>query len=117
MSLFPEDDAVGQDGILCRETSVGEYDPRRYRGEWWEYQANQCMASLLLPRGIFREQVETAVKSEGVGSFEDAVRVGSGDRVVRSLSFCFDVSNQVVYYRLKGLGCVDNPQSTLCLNV
>ena len=116
MSLFPEDGAPEQDGILCREASVGDYDERRYRGEWWEYQANQCMAALLLPRKLFREKVDSEVESMGAVSFNEVVRRGSGEKVVQSLANCFDVSQEAVFYRLKGLGYVANSQLTLSLN-
>ena len=116
MSLFPENGASEQDGILCREASVGDFDERRYRGEWWEYQANQCMAALLLPRKIFLEKADNAIESMGAVSFNEAVRRGSGEKVVRTLSNCFDVSQEAVFYRLKGLGYVTNSQLTLALN-
>ena len=74
MSLFPEDEAIEKEEILCREGSVEDYDKRRYRGEWWEYQANQCMAALLLPRELFREKVDSAVESMSAMSFNEAVR-------------------------------------------
>ena len=115
MSLFPDDRAPAQD-ILCREASVGSGDERRYRGEWWEYQANQCMASLLLPRKLFGEKVQSELESRGVASFDEVIRKGSATKAVRSLSDCFDVSQEAVFYRLQGLGHVANPQSSFSLN-
>ena len=115
MSLFPEEETLEDEAILCRESNIGTYEKHRYRGEWWEFQANQCMASLLLPRELFRENLDTAVESVGEASFDDAVRRGSGEGVVLSLSHCFDVSLEMVYYRLKRMGCVNNPQSPLPL--
>ena len=116
MSLFSEDGATEKEEILCREGSVEDYDKRRYRGEWWEYQANQCMAALLLPRDLFREKVDSEVESMSAASFDEVIRRGSGKKVVRSLTNCFDVSQEAIFYRLKGLGYVANPQSTLPLN-
>ena len=116
MPLFPEDDAPEQEGILCREASFGNYDERRYSGEWWEYQANQCMASLLLPRKLFLEKVDGEVEAMGAASFDEVICRDSGEKVVRSLANCFDVSLEAVLFRLKGLGYVANPQSTLTLN-
>ena len=114
MSLFPEDGVLHQEGILCREASVGNYDERQYHGEWWEYQANQCMAALLLPRELFREKVDRAIESMGAASFNEAVRKGSSEEIVRLLSHCFDVSQKMVLYRLEGLGYIANsPQLTL----
>ena len=107
MSLFPEDGSRGQEGILCREASVGthgEYEDRRYRGEWWEYQANQCMAAVLLPRELFREKANGAVESMGAKSFKEALLRGSGEKVLRLLADCFNVSQEAVFYRMQELG-------------
>jgi Zn-dependent peptidase ImmA (M78 family) len=89
--------------ILCRETEVGQF---KYKGEWWEYQANQCMAALLLPVRLFREATERAMSGLGFVSFEDAIRSGRADALVRELSDFFDVSQEAVFYRLDHLGFV-----------
>ena len=105
MSLFPEDGTREQEGILCREASVGVHHvERRYSGEWWEYQANQCMAAILLPRELFREKASSALESAGAVSFEEALRRGRGERVVQSLADCFNVSLEAVFYRMQELG-------------
>ena len=117
MSLFPDDIAAKKkNSTLCRDESVGVFDQRRYRGEWWEYQANQCMAALLLPRRLFREKTGGALEAMGVVSFGEAVRMDRSDEVVRSLANCFDVSQEAIYYRLKGMGYVpDEEQKSLAL--
>ena len=116
MSLFPDDNAPAHEDILCREASVGSGDERRYQGEWWEYQANQCMASLLLPRKLFGEKVQSGLESRGAASFDEVIRKGSAAKAVRSLSDCFDVSQEAVFYRLQDLGHVANLQSSFSLN-
>jgi hypothetical protein len=90
-------------GILCRDDAVGRLG---YNGEWWEYQANQCMASLLLPRRLFRSYVEKVLRALQVRDFERAIREGLAEQAVRQLAGRFDVSQQVVFYRLSALGFV-----------
>jgi hypothetical protein len=36
--------------ILCRSQDILVETPRPYQGRWWEFQANQAIGSLLLPR-------------------------------------------------------------------
>lgn len=103
-SLFGDDFAPQErPGILCRDETVGRLG---YNGEWWEYQANQCMASLLLPRRLFRSHVEKVLRSLQVRDFERAIREGSAEQAVRQLAGIFDVSQQAVFYRLSALGFV-----------
>lgn len=90
-------------GILCRDDAVGRLG---YNGEWWEYQANQCMASLLLPRRLFRSYVERVLRSLQVRDFERAIREGLAEQAVRHLADIFDVSQKAVFYRLSALGFV-----------
>jgi hypothetical protein len=37
--------------ILCRDQTDGTQS-KQYRGQWWEYQANRCIGSLLMPRPL-----------------------------------------------------------------
>lgn len=114
LPLFSEDDAPKKEEFLCREGRVGVYDERRYRGEWWEYQANRCMAALLLPRDLFCEKADNFIKFMGAASFKEIVRKGSGEDMVRMLAYCFDVSQQAVFYRLEELDYTTNKlQATL----
>ena len=46
---FP-DLGENQRRILCRSEDILVETPRSYRGRWWEFQANQAIGSLLLPR-------------------------------------------------------------------
>jgi Zn-dependent peptidase ImmA (M78 family) len=91
---------------MCREEGVGSF---RYRGEWWEYQANQCMASLLLPRRLFIEKTAILLRAAGLESFEKAIRSGTAEHLVRDLASCFDVSHEAVFYRLEAMGFVPKP--------
>jgi hypothetical protein len=53
ITLFGADAVANSTGskILCRDGQrVGFYD-----GKWWEYQANQAIGALLLPRKLVRQ--------------------------------------------------------------
>ncbi len=92
--------------LMCREASVGSF---KYSGEWWEYQANQCMVALLLPRRFFINKANEVLTSLDCASVEDAVERDQGEDVLRALANCFDVSFEATWYRLASTGFV--PQS------
>ena len=103
-SLFADGTTIeDRPTILCRDDSIGQTG---YSGHWWEYQANQCMAELLMPRGLTSKYVKQVFKKYGVESFEDAARKGRQEDVVRGLANVFDVSWKAVMYRLKELGYI-----------
>ena len=87
--------------ILCRGDGI---DGATYRGEWWEYQANQCMASLLLPRQHVSVYVRTLLADGGFKTGEECLAHGSGELLVRDLSNEYDVSQTATLYRLWSLG-------------
>jgi hypothetical protein len=112
LSMFPVPDRRGQDfrtAIMCRQEGVGHSG---YRGEWWEYQANQCMAALLLPRTLFSTSVRRELAECGVPSFEEGIRQGRGEELVRALSREYDVSGSATLYRLQALGFVSKGLQT-----
>lgn len=55
-SLFSNDMILTEPKILCRKETVDGFRENakisNYRGQWWEFQANQAMGSLLLPRRL-----------------------------------------------------------------
>src|ERR1700758_657869 len=55
-SLFRKDNfqdvRENQRRILCRADDILVETQRTYRGRWWEFQANQAIGSLLLPRSL-----------------------------------------------------------------
>ncbi|SYZ71952.1 hypothetical protein TRIP_C20067 [Candidatus Zixiibacteriota bacterium] len=89
--------------ILCRQEAVGN---RHYAGEWWEYQANRCMASLLLPKHLIKEKVDALLGKRQELSMKDAIRKGTAVSVIRRLADVFDVSFEATVYRLKDLGYI-----------
>lgn len=101
MSLFGNAPAeADKPAILCRETSVGT----GYQGEWWEFQANQCMACLLLPKCLLVPRVTESLKTFDVPTFAEALKKGVEEDIVRALANVFDISWQVVILRLQELG-------------
>ena len=68
-SLFEGDKDIGSTRILCRDdTAAGEGQRARrvYRGCWWEFQANQAMGALLLPRTLVEQCLEGLLQRRGV---------------------------------------------------
>ena len=106
MSLFPSGEGHEEEkpAILCRESTVGS----GYSGEWWEYQANQCMACSLLPRDLLVPRFQAALNATGVGSYSEAAEQGRDVDIVRTLVNGFDVSWQALLYRLEELGFIPN---------
>lgn len=102
LNLF---ESEGQDakGILCREEAIGDMG---YHGKWWEYQANRCMASLLMPRDLIISQLSVTLKRQSFDSMKGSILAGSARKVIGELSDCFDVSGQALFYRLNDLGVI-----------
>jgi Zn-dependent peptidase ImmA (M78 family) len=111
LSLFDNADKEQErpNSILCRESSVFH---NRYNGEWWEYQANRCMAALMLPRDLLREQINELLALLGCSLFEEAIQANLARNVVHKLTHQFDVSREAILYRLKDLGYVSEKAQT-----
>ena len=105
-SLFSSGEAQEEEkpAILCRESTVGS----GYSGEWWEYQANQCMTCLLLPRHLLVPRFHAVLTEVGVRSYEEAAKKGKDIEIVRTLANMFDVSWQALLYRLEETGLIPN---------
>ena len=106
LSLFDREESTGEqkkDNILCRETSVDNY---KYSGEWWEYQANQCMATLLLPKTLLMNYVSSQMNSYSVSDFDESIKAGCADQIIKNICDQFDVSYEAMFYRLKELGFI-----------
>ncbi len=104
LSLFATGDASSsikaKPPILCRAESVNHSS---YNGEWWEYQANRCMAALLLPKKMFSASAKQRLAGGGFKSGEDCLKRGYGESLVRELSDEYDVSQQATLFRLQAL--------------
>lgn len=80
-----------------------------YRGvsDWREFQANQAMAALLMPRSFFLQVARIEIGA----AFPDHDRVPAGSevRIAAALAERLDVSKQAARIRLETLGLVDPP--------
>jgi hypothetical protein len=101
-SLFEGDADIGSARILCRDdapTEDGQAGRRTYRGRWWEFQANQAMGALLLPRKLV-EQCLQGIMSRS-GALGHPVLPGARREAAVSLvADVFDVNPVVARIRL-----------------
>ncbi|MEX2181897.1 MAG: hypothetical protein WD771_07630 [Gemmatimonadaceae bacterium] len=104
LSLFAESPATTMTDrrILCRSEGIGS----TYRGEWWEFQANRCMAALLLPRQMVGTSVRKLLAGGGFSTAIECLERGEGERLIGDLSCEYDVSQTATLYRLQGLGFI-----------
>lgn len=109
--LFGEDAKptadVGRDTFTCG----GETAPTPKPDEWWEYQANQAMAALLLPAHLVRTAMDHLAPNFAaldVGTQQAAMR-----RVDRELADVFDVNPIMVAYRTRDWWAESAQQPTL----
>jgi hypothetical protein len=101
-SLFEDDSDIGVSRILCRDSAAAadqEMGRRVYRGRWWEFQANQAMGALLLPRKLVEECLEGVVQRRGV--LDHPVLASTRrEGAVALLASVFDVNPVVARIRL-----------------
>jgi len=98
---FP-DRGKNQRRILCRSEDILVETQSSYRGRWWEFQANQAIGSLLLPRPLmnaFLDQSGIKLDSSGRCSLTPLLR-GS---LAKKAALTFDVNPIVVRIRLDSL--------------
>ena len=69
-SLLPSDIDPEKGEIRCRSEIVEAGDKaestKGYDGRWWEYQANQMIGTLLMPRPLVYEAVDPLLASQGL---------------------------------------------------
>ncbi len=104
-SLFQGDTDVEPRRILCRDgarAGAPQAGKSGYRGRWWEFQANQAMGALLLPRKLV-EQCLTSIMARpgtlGRGMLPSARRRDA----VASVADVFEVNSVVARIRLAEL--------------
>jgi hypothetical protein len=101
--------------ILCRTASLPTVATGRnkYDGQWWEFQANQAIGALLLPRHLVAKAVKPILVS--VGTLGVAYRIKPEDRekAAALVAEIFDVNPAVARIRLHELYPVDGGQLTL----
>jgi hypothetical protein len=100
----PVNGAVGKNQrlILCRSEDILVDSQRSYAGRWWEFQANQAIGSLLLPRLL----MNTFLDQSGIApaSFESRILTpAQRESLVKKAAVTFDVNPIVVRIRLDSL--------------
>ena len=83
--------------VLCRNDNA---NARRYDGRWWEYQANQMIGALLLPRSLAIQATNPLITFRGqlgIGILESDRR----EEAVQSLAETFDVNPVVARIRVE----------------
>ena len=105
-SLLPSDIDLEKGEIKCRSEIVEAGDKaestKRYDGRWWEYQANQMIGTLLMPRSLVYEAVDPLLTSQGLLGMkvlDDSKR----EEAARLLAETFDVNPAAARVRVARL--------------
>ena len=96
--------------ILCRDRDIGATGTG-YHGKWWEWQANQAIGGLLLPRGLVETSVESLTEEQGLLGTR-VLPSSHREPAARLVAEVFDVNPAVARIRLSGLFPSDD-QGTL----
>lgn len=86
--------------VMCRHETLGR--ETGYDGRWWEFQANQAMAALLLPRRLVHHAITSFLNHEGLLGL-DSLQAPNRVPAARHLSDVFDVNPVVARHRLEAL--------------
>lgn len=87
--------------ILCRDEKDKPFP--KYDGRWWEYQANQTIGALLLPRSLVEQCLNSGI-FESVGSFGiRQLNPAKRESAIELLASTFEVNPAVATIRLDQL--------------
>ena len=104
-SLFGDALADRTPKLLCRSGGIPSSETSRTRKQsyrWWEYQANQAMAILLLPRSLVQAALASILTPRGVFA-TPTLPANRRDAAIRLLADAFDVNPVVAKLRLEVL--------------
>jgi hypothetical protein len=91
--------------VLCRDQGT-------YSGEWWEFQANMVMGTILMPKHLVSQTVSTFLVS--AGSFgQMVIPANRFDQAVRHLAEIFDVNPALATIRLEKIYAREAAQLSL----
>lgn len=100
--------------ILCRTESLPALTPgRKYDGRWWEYQANQAIGALLLPRALAEEALKSIVLQGGALGLARTLPAGRREEAALLLADIFEVNPAVARIRLAEMFPANQGQLTL----
>ena len=105
-SLLPNDIDLEKGELKCRSDTMNaggdaENIPR-YDGRWWEYQANQMIGTLLMPRPLVYEAVGPLLASLGVLGMK-VLEASRREDAARLLAEVFDVNPAAARVRVAKL--------------
>lgn len=107
-------DEVTVPKILCRcESVAGQSPERKYDGRWWEYQANQAIGPLLLPRELVNKALEPILQSTGMLKISKTIPIQDLGKAIDLLSETFEVNPAVSRIRVAELYPANGGQLTL----
>jgi hypothetical protein len=106
LSLF-EGETSDVPEILCRDTPDTPGPKRGYDGRWWEYQANQVMGCLLMPRRLVLEATQPFIVPTGALGME-TLEPARREEAAQALADLFDVNPAAVRIRLKDIFPVED---------
>ena len=103
-SLFIDSPDLGENQrrILCRSEDILVETQRSYRGRWWEFQANQAIGSLLLPRLLMNAFLDQS-GIELDFSVNRTLTPVQYESLAKKAAVIFDVNPIVVRIRLDSL--------------
>jgi hypothetical protein len=101
-SLFGDASDVDLTRLMCRDEENRQGKTRAYSGRWWEFQANQAMGALLLPRPLVMKCLEPLFDTSSLVGLHQ-LRANNRDSAVRSLSETFEVNPIVARFRLEAI--------------
>lgn len=84
--------------VLCRDVA-GATKNTNYSGQWWEYQANMAMGSLLMPRPLVHKAADKFLVNRGQMGLKE-LPIEKRSEAISELSGVFDVNPVVVTIRL-----------------
>ena len=98
-----DDVKINRKTILCRKVTEGVSDSpgnrSNYDGQWWEYQANLMIGTLLIPRPLLRRALVPVLSPVGMLGFE-AMDPGNRDLATSIAASVFEVNPVVARIRV-----------------
>jgi hypothetical protein len=102
-SLFAGELATDAPKIMCRDDAqTGGDSGKKPPYRWWEFQANQAMGALLLPRSLVEKALEGSLEMRGLLGIP-VLPSGSRESSIRMIADTFDVNPIVARIRLEAL--------------
>lgn len=111
IAMFDRDDQPPK--VMCRDVQGATPGAAAYDGRWWEWQANQAIGALLLPKPLVRQAIEgCCVTTPGLAL--PTIPEGRRTEAEQAISDTFDVNRVVARLRLNQLfGRSDSPQAII----